>query len=156
MLERFLILKFPQTDTITVLFRVTSFKARVMCYSTEDPAKVRKALRNVVGEDIQITSRKTQGYYRDPIYVMECYSNNEKIVSGVFNRILAALGMERWYLLKPGVEMTSREHGRIHIRLDKQEAYLGRIRLSDRDAVKIEFSFKGSVEELEEAIRGET
>ena len=138
------------------MFRVTSFKARVMCYSTEDSTKVKRALRNVVGEDVQITSKKTQGYYRDPIYVIECFSNNEKIVSRVFNRILAALGNRCWYFIKPGVEMTSREHGRVHIRLDKQEAYLGRIRLSDHDAIKIEFSFKGRIEELEEAVRGES
>jgi len=141
---------------ILALFRVTSFKARVICYSTEDPDKVRKALRSVVGDDVQIVSKKTQGYYRDPIYVMECYSNNERIVSKVFNRILGALGMNGWQLLRPGIEMTSREHGRLHIRLDKQEAYLGRLTLSEHDAVKIEFSFKGSVEELEEAIRGES
>ena len=134
------------------MFRVTSLRARVMCYSTEDPAKVRRAIRNVLGEDIQITSRKTRGYYGDPIYVIESYASNEKIASRVFNRVLAAF-RGRWGLLRPGVEMTSREHGKLHVRLDKQEAYLGRIRLSDQDAIKIEFSFRGGLEELEEALR---
>ena len=123
-----------------------------MCYSTEDPSKVRKALRNVVGEDIQVISRKAYGYYKDPIYVMEGYVNNEKIVGRVFRRVMAALGEGSFSLLKPGVEMTSQGHGRLHVRLDKQEAYLGRIRLSEQDAIKLEFSFRGSLEELEEAL----
>ena len=130
------------------LFRITSFKARVLCYSTEDPAKVRRALRNVVGDDVQILSRKVEGYYKDSIHILECWSNDERIAGRVFNKIVGALGYGVERLLREGVEMTSKEHGKIHIRLDKQEAYKGRIIPSDQDAVKIEFSFVGEPEEL--------
>jgi len=119
-----------------------------LCYSTEEPSKVRKALKNVIGESLQIVSKKALGYYKDPIYIMECFSNNEKIVEKVFNKIIISLGARAEHLIKSSVEMSSKEHGKIHIRLDKQEAYLGRIREGEHDAIKIEFSFRGNLEEL--------
>ncbi len=130
-------------------FRLTALRARVLCYSTENPAKVRKALSNLLGDtNLQLTSKKVEGYYGDPIYIIEFRTSDSEIAGRVFSGLLRGLGGLMRLAIEEGLEMTSKEHGRIHLRLDKQAAYQGRYELCDADAVKLEFSFEGDPREV--------
>lgn len=122
----------------------------VHVHATEDENKVVQAVRNIVSsEDILKASREVkevlEGHYSNPITRIRLEisgENAEKLLS----RILKALDEHDKRVL---VETLDRRYdekgGRLYIRLSKQDAYLGEVRLMDGDdVIRIMFVFRGA------------
>ena len=122
------------------MFSHVSFvEVRALVHATEDLGKVLKSLMNLVGEDVfgevEFSREKLEGHYGNPITLVKAkvYSKSQarKILQNIFSRLNAA---DKSRLLDE-VESRVDEDGNFHFRLDKQEAYLGRIRLGNIDSV---------------------
>ena len=132
--------------------RVEKLVIQVLCYATEDPRKVLKAVENVLGADaakkMSMSSERLEGYYGDPITLMRIFLLDRELCEKVLLRILSNLSVfEREELWRDRSKL-GRHGGKLYIRLDKQEAFLGRIRLSDKDPIRIVAELRGNVEAL--------
>jgi len=121
---------------------VSFVEIRVLAHATEDLGKVLKSLMNLVGEEIfsevEFSREKLEGHYGNPITLVKAkiYSKSQarKILQNIFSRLNEA---DKDRLLDE-VEDRVDENGNFHFRLDKQEAYLGRIKLGNIDSIHIQ------------------
>ena len=106
---------------------------RAFAHETEDPEKVRQALRNVAqGAAVELEETKAEGSHGNRILILEVQAKSGQTERKLF----AALARD-----DPGsVERLRREvprrlddHLNFHLRLDKQEAYQGRLRVTASD-----------------------
>lgn len=131
--------------------RIEKLFIQVLCHATEDCEKVIKAVRNVVGDaadKLSISSETLKGHYGDPVTLMRIYLLDEKACEDVFLRILSSLSeFEREELWSERVKK-GRHGGKLYVRLDKQEAFLGRIRQSDKDPIRVVVEVRGNLDAL--------
>ncbi|MCS7095051.1 MAG: hypothetical protein NZ988_04500 [Thaumarchaeota archaeon] len=117
------------------MYRVTSVRTRAICSATESEEKVLRAVSNALGRELSEAARwtKTTGIFGEPLSVLEVELKG-KDAEAAAERLLSALpagyANER--------SEVSGGHEVVHIRLDKQAAYLGELVLSERDAIKVE------------------
>ena len=129
--------------------RIVRVELAVHAHATEDPDRVMAAVFNLVPEGLRdrarVESQVLEGHYNNPItriVVRFEGSDAEELLrslAGRFEetekRVLATM-VERRY---------DERAGRLYLRLDKQEAYLGRVRLAEGDdVVHVMVSFRGS------------
>jgi RNA binding exosome subunit len=102
---------------------------RAFCQATEDEAKVKAALLFASGgkaENIERT--KCEGYYGNPIVILDVCIQSSRSIKSFFQRISQ---MDRRALLED-LERRIDEDCTLYFRLDKQEAYLGRLVLGEK------------------------
>lgn len=132
--------------------RVEKLVIQVLCYATEDPKKVLKAVENVLGADaarkMSMSSEKLEGYYGDPITLMRIFLLDRELCEKALLRIFSNLSSSERDELWRDRSKLGRHGGKLYIRLDKQEAFLGRIRPSDKDPIRIVVELRGDVKAL--------
>jgi RNA binding exosome subunit len=103
---------------------------RVYTHATEDEDKVRKALDFASG-GAEVVEAATEGHHGNPIRILEATVERPVAIRAFFGR-----------LPKEDVERLLAEADRrldedlfFHLRLDKQEAYQGRLSLADDDDI---------------------
>ena len=125
-------------------------------HATEDPEKVLKAVKNIFpveyAEDIEFEKSELQGYYKNPITMLKVIIREKVRAAAFLKNVLRRLEAQDKTLLSSGLEEYTDSKGTLYIRLDKQEAFHGKIRLCSVDPVhvKIKLSFlPRTLEELE-------
>lgn len=136
--------------------RVEKIVIQVLCHATEDPKKVLEAVENVVGSEaakaLSMTSETLKGYYGDPVTLMKIFLLDERASEEVFLRILSNLSeLERDELWRERAKR-GKHGGKIFVRLDKQEAFRGRIRQSDKDPIRVVIEVRGNLDSLREKL----
>ncbi|MGC9111965.1 RNA-binding domain-containing protein [Acidilobus sp.] len=135
--------------------RVRLLEARVYVHATESEEKVVQALHNLIGSS-NIVVEELRGYFGNPITVVSTSKEKEE-AEEAFNKMISMLTEpDRRFLLSSLEERVDKE-GSLHLRFDKQKAYLGKVVLSDSDdviKVRVRF-FRESREQLIEELRSE-
>ena len=133
----------------------------MFAHSTEDVDKVVKAALNVFSRDVgevRFRSRVVGGQYGDSITILRAEVRGSKAREAL-SRLIQSLDKADLNRLLSEVPLRVDEAGILYVRLDKQEAYLGRLRLAESDPIRLKFSFKlgvdESVEEVLEALCSE-
>jgi RNA binding exosome subunit len=130
---------------------------RVFAHATEDLDKVLTAARNTLPpESIDtVTFKKTTltGHHGNPITLFEARIKNKKVARAFLEKLASGLSMVDKEALNS--EITQHlENGNLYIRLDKQSAYLGELRLSSTDPIHLRMHFrKPSAEEVIDVCR---
>jgi len=136
---------------VIFLPRIEKLIIQVLCHATEDQDKVLRAVRNVLGnaaDKVSISSETLKGHYGDPVTIMRMYLLDESACEEVFLRILSSLSrFEQEEIWSERVKR-GKHGGKLYIRLDKQEAFLGRIRQSDKDPIRIVVEARGNMDAL--------
>jgi RNA binding exosome subunit len=102
---------------------------RAFCQATEDEAKVRTALLFASGgKDEKVKRTKCEGYHGNPIVILDIYIESSRAIKSFFQRLLE---VDRKALLED-LERRVDEDCAFYFRLDKQEAYLGRLALGEK------------------------
>lgn len=131
---------------MTRRIRVEEIEIVVHCHATEDESKVMKALLNVLPPDLRNTVEtrieRFTGYYGNPITRIIARVGRDRALD-VLKYIVSSLSeVDKRYLLESLEQRYDRRSNRLFLRLDKQEAFLGRLALSDgSDTVRISISF---------------
>lgn len=136
---------------------ITYTDIRVFAHATEDVDKVLKALYNVLPEaavdTVTFKKRSLTGHYGNPIILFEARLKGE-LAQKFFEKLSTGLGA----LDKEQLNSEIRRHiekGNLYIRLDKQSAYLGEIKLYQTDPIHFRIHFKKpNPEEIVEICRG--
>jgi RNA-binding protein len=102
---------------------------RAFCQATEDEARVTSALLFASGGKAEDVRRaKCEGYYGNPILILDVCINSSRSIKSFFQRLS---GSDR-RVLQDNLEMRIDEDCAFYFRLDKQEAYLGRLALGEK------------------------
>ncbi|MEM2971156.1 MAG: RNA-binding domain-containing protein [Candidatus Bathyarchaeia archaeon] len=130
---------------------------RVFAHATEDPDKVLRAVQNILPTELinNITFKKASltGHYGNPILFFETRIKDKQFFQAIFERLSAGLNALDRETLSNEIERHV-ENGNLYIRLDKQSAYHGEVRLSNVDPIHLKIHFKKqSTKEIVEICR---
>jgi hypothetical protein len=124
---------------------VREVEVSAFSHATEDEDKVENAMKNLLPEenrDLWLTRKTLKGYHGDPITIVTGKIRTKKGATGVLRRVVQELSsLDRQRLLDE-LEERLDEGGNLYIRLDKQNAYLGKVRLLKTDPVKMKFRLR--------------
>ncbi len=131
---------------------------RAFAHETEDPERVRAALRHAAQGDVALQETAADGSHGNRILILEGELKSAPAQKAVFRRLREddPDGFER---LRSQARERVDEHLNFHLRLDKQEAYAGRLRLAqDDDAITLRakirsFQSKRSAAGMEDALQ---
>ncbi|ELZ07748.1 RNA-binding protein [Natrinema thermotolerans] len=115
---------------------------RTFCYATEDEKRVEEALRTFLpdGDDddpFEIERTESEGHYGDRILVLSARVENADDVRHVLSRLA---DLETFDDLIAELDERVTENTELFLRLDKQAAFAGDVRLGDG------ITFRGKVE----------
>jgi RNA binding exosome subunit len=114
---------------------------RTFCYATEDEKRVEEALRTFLPErdddPVAIERTESEGHYGDRILVLSARVENADDVRHVLSRLADLESFDR---LIDELDERVTENTELFLRLDKQAAFGGDIRLGDG------ITFRGKVE----------
>lgn len=119
-------------------------KISTITHATEDPEKVARAIRNLSlgGTSLGSTMTRAKGHHGNEIatsvLVIRNAKNAEIFLKNTWSSLSQLDRTEIYSSLASRIDST----GTMFLRIDKQEALKGRIRLENTDPVKIEISFR--------------
>ncbi len=108
--------------------RVLSVKASCFAHATEEVERVKQALTGIFPFDVEVKHSEARGQFGNPIVILEAEITRQREIRTFLNRLIESLPEEELKRLAEEVEQRF-EQGRFYIRLDKMQAYLGRLRL---------------------------
>jgi RNA binding exosome subunit len=123
-------------------------------HATEDPDKVIVACRNVLPldyvDEITFESRNLLGHYNNPITLLRARIKQRRVLEAFIENLVGNLSEVDKEYLASDVKRRIDDKGTLYLRLDKQEAFLGQMKLGNIDPIRITiklFRFRKSLEE---------
>ena len=126
---------------------VTGLEIEVIAHATEDLDKVIKAIEAVIPPcargKIKLKSKELRGHHGNPIRLVKARVRDRSIADAVFKHVISSLPDEDkaeliWNLKK------RLSGGSLYIRLDKQRAFLGQLKLCSSDPIRLKVKFSSS------------
>ncbi|MFW5907136.1 MAG: RNA-binding domain-containing protein [Candidatus Natronoplasma sp.] len=108
-----------------VTFHYIEFKTH--CHATESLEKVKEAVENLVGQEIEMESSEAEGYYGNPIKILEGKISRNREMDGFFEQLPEKFKAELLKDLKRRVD----ERCNFFFRVDKGSAYQDELVLTD-------------------------
>ena len=132
-------------------------EVRVFSHATEDMAKVETAVRNTLPEKLaaEAVFEKSNcvGHYGNPIVLMETTLSNRAMLPLALEKLGSSLSSLDKEQLNAELKQHIEKHD-LFLRLDKQSAFLGTLRLAANDPIHFKVHFKNRTgEEIEEICR---
>jgi len=129
--------------------RILRIEFSVHAHATEDVERVKQALLNLlpehVREKVAFSEAVVEGHYSNPIRRMSVHISGEDAI-----KVLEYLGSKLDDIEKRALAVSldlryDKKEGRLYIRFNKQDAFLGRIKLYDGDdVIRVVVVFRGS------------
>lgn len=118
---------------------------RFFAHATEDLNKVTKAVQNVLPvnhvDDIVFKRDNLQGHYGNSILLFETRIKKKEIVKDVIENFSSHLGESNRKALHEEIDLHVQK-GSLYVRLDKQAALQGELKLCTTDAIRLRIRFK--------------
>lgn len=144
--------KYPSKKNILEwLWRVLShisiayIEIRFSANATENIEKVVAAVQQVLpsnyAEDITFKESNLQGHYGNPITLFEAKIRDKEAISALVENLSFSLGESDKRTLSKQIHLHV-ERGSLYIRLDKQAAFQGKLKLHTSDPIRIRLRFK--------------
>jgi hypothetical protein len=125
--------------------KISYIDVRFAVHATEDVDKVTEAVQNIMPfdylDDIIFESRIVEGHYGNPITFFETRIKKDKITTAIIQNIFSKLSA----LDKENVARDLDRYvdeGSLYIRLDKQAAFLKKIKLTVSDPIRFRVRFR--------------
>lgn len=135
--------------------RVSRLSLSVFYHSTENPAKVRKAVLNLIPpelrERVSTDEVVTQGHYGNEIGIITVTLRGRSAFKTLKSIICSMERVDRNILVATVSNRAGHRPSHLYFRVSKQEAYLGKVELMDGDdVIKVSVTVNGvrSVDQL--------
>ncbi len=124
--------------------RAFSVKISTITHATEDPEKVAQAIRNLShGEtSLGFIMNRAKGHHGNEIATSALTIRNAKNAERFLKNIWGGLSQLDRTDVSSSLASRTDSAGTMFLRIDKQDALKGRIRLENTDPIKIEISFR--------------
>ncbi len=127
---------------------------RVFAHATEDPAKVQKAVQNLLpkelGQTLVFEKTNCTGHHGNPIILFTDELTDKKLLPKAIEKIGAELGVLDKEELQRDLKLHI-EKGNLYLRFDKQSAFLGALKFSQNDPIHLKIHFKNkTAQQIEE------
>ncbi|RLI73714.1 exosome subunit [Archaeoglobales archaeon] len=99
-------------------------------YSTEDREKVGEAIATLFPFEFEILTTKAKGHYGNPLEFLEVEIKKKKEIKEFWRNLINLLGDQKKIVLNT-IEDKLDEQNVLHLRVDKQRAYLGEVKLTE-------------------------
>ncbi len=126
---------------------VKRLQASTFCHATESEEKVLTALLNIAPSSLRselkdkIVKNIVYGYHGNPIIYYKLDIDEQKKAQEISKYILSSLDGFDSSQIKETLDLRF-NRGKLHLRLDKQDAYLDKLRISEGDdVIRITISF---------------
>ncbi|SEH14600.1 hypothetical protein SAMN04487967_1679 [Natronorubrum sediminis] len=106
---------------------------RTFCYATEDEKRVDEALRTFLPEEFEIQRAESEGHYGDRILVLSARLERADDVRHALSRLA---DLESFETLIDELDERVTDNTELFLRLDKQAAFEGDVRLGDGITVR--------------------
>jgi hypothetical protein len=125
---------------------------RFFAHATEDLDKVVEAAQRVLPsdyiDDIAFKRNNLRGHYGNPITLFETRIKNRKIISAFVENLSSRLDELDKEMLRREIDLHV-EKGSLYVRLDKQAALQGQLKLCTADPIRVRIRFrKTKVEDI--------
>ena len=130
---------------------------RFCAHATEDLDKVLKAAYTLFPEEqteeVTFTKNECEGHYGNAITFFETRIKGKKIIKALVENLSAKLGVFDKDQLGKEIDRCT-EKGSLYLRLNKQAAFEGKIKLASSDPIRIRIRFrKSKVEDIIEVCK---
>jgi RNA binding exosome subunit len=110
-----------------------SLHARAFCHTTEDPERVLKAMACVLGH-VETETLRTEGYFGNPMEILQASVHDRDLITDFFRR----LSPQDRESIANSLGTRIDEGCNLFIRLDKQAAYLGEVKMvAEGDVISV-------------------
>lgn len=118
---------------------------RFSTHATEDPKKVMEAVQKILPSDYidNITFKKNdlRGHYGNPIILFETRIKKKEIIQALIKNLSSGISeLDKETLLRE-INLHA-EDGNLYLRLDKQAALQGELKLCTADPVRVRIRFR--------------
>jgi RNA binding exosome subunit len=139
---------------VVEILPIQSVEISTIAHATEDTSKVEDALRKLLlGTSLQFTRRYLEGHHGNPIITVHARLSHKDAVRFAETLIKLLSRSERLQIQRD-LTLHSDDEGNLYIRLDKQKLFLGEVRLSEEDPVRVKIKFNRLLGESERAMTG--
>jgi len=147
----------PNLSPLSSKYPIGYIEIRTFSHATEDVEKVQTAVKNTLpdklAEELIFTQTSLTGHHNNPIVLLEAKLTNKTTLPTLLEKIAAALSpldKER-FTTELGQHI---ERHNLYLRLDKQNAYIGKLTFSSIDPIHFKIHFKNKTpEEIEQICR---
>ena len=145
-------------DVVSLTRRYLSFvELSTFAHATEDETKVLDAVKNIIPADyleqVLFSKNNLKGEYGNSILLFRTHIKQAEVAQSILESLASKLSALDKEALLSEFDMHL-EKGKLFIRLDKQSASRGLIRLGNADPIRMRAKFKTSrVEEIHEICR---
>jgi RNA-binding protein len=126
-------------------YPIAYIELRVFSHATEDQQKVETAVRNTLPEKLAsetlFTITELTGHYGNPISLLETKLTEKTVLPAALEKIASSLSALDKELLNTELSQHI-EKNNFYLRLDKQSAFLGNLRLMSYDPIHFKIHFK--------------
>ena len=131
---------------------IAFIEIRLSAHATEDPNKVVEAVKQIFPmdykEEVEFKRTNLKGHYGNPITLLETKIKEEKTIKPFVDRLFSRISVVDKEILSREIG-SHVEKGSLYLRLDKQAALYGEIKLCAGDPVRVRIQFrKGGVEDI--------
>ena len=118
---------------------------RFSAHATEDPKKVMEAVQKILPsnyiDNIAFKKSNLRGHYGNPIILFETRIKSEEIIQAFVKNFSSNFGeLDKETLLRE-INLHA-EDGSLYLRLDKQAALQGELKLSAADPIRVRIRFR--------------
>ena len=114
---------------------------------------VKEVIPSLYEQDIVFTTETLQGYYTNPIIMVKTIIRKNPIITAFIENLSTKLGVDDKGKLLLKLENHLNGKGPLYLRFDKQEAYLGNLKLGQSDPIHVKIRFQKKLAELEDVHR---
>ena len=111
-----------------------------LVHATEDESKVRKAILNLFpaqAETPVFEATRLEGYFGEPITTLKVTVRHRRPATELFDCVVNGLSSLDLQALLDELPQRVDETKNLYIRLDKQGAFLGKVKLERHDAIRV-------------------
>ncbi|MHC1586383.1 MAG: RNA-binding domain-containing protein [Candidatus Hecatellaceae archaeon] len=120
---------------------VAFLEIRALAHATENPEKVCKALEAIAPQEVlgemEASRQSLEGHYGNPIILITLRTRKRALAGKILVNLFQRLSKPDRSLLLASLDGRIDEGGNLYLRLDKQEAYLGRVKLGEADPLRV-------------------
>ncbi len=126
---------------------IETIEARAYSRATEVVARVQQAVMTLFPDDVRARishqTTKTEGHSQNPITVLSAVLKGSNDCDHTISYLLKRISSEEAKVILESLDQRLDETCTLFLRIDKQEAYLGRVRLAiGPDVINIQFHIR--------------